>query len=571
MALCLCLGLNLTFLSQEVWASPQSQGNYFYQEDSSELSDESFDPVRVRPSVPDQEWDEPRLEDFSPGSEIQEEKEGSANESPEKIDIEVGSGAKEVQKQVVLFKKVQNKGKMEEAKPDPIQAEENEVEEQGEEDKPETGQDRESKPEPEDKPKPAPEPEPKPGPEKPKPQPEPKPEPDPKPEPKPEEPKPEPEPEPEPKPEPKPEEPKPEPGPKPKPAPKPKPQPKDPSFSPQPDRPEKDIIRDYQPQGEELDHLIDVLLSEGPKEAERLKDQYAKQKAGGQKLPDTASNNWILPGLGLLALGLGITLRFNNNRWGDQMKLKQLTFALASLLVLAGCQGGSQESDQDQSPNPQEETQLEQDMDQEEDNSLDQEADQNAGDEEEEAQETDPQPDPVSDDNDQEPDQSQEESDQEDQSQEAQADQGSKEDISDRTFLSNLNEIYPIVRAATNQSNYNISDVLFDQDEEGDHYIIVAWDGAFHYEYRIDADQNELVDSQEENNVEPLDIIEIDSILQPNEAMDRVQEVTGGEEVYSWHLFYQPAYDQPVYSFETDDDYVFISALDGQEIDQEEE
>ncbi|EKU93171.1 Uncharacterised protein [Alloiococcus otitis] len=253
------------------------------------------------------------------------------------------------------------------------------------------------------------------------------------------------------------------------------------------------------------------------------------------------------------------------------MKLKQLSLTLASLLVLAGCQGGNQESDQDQNPNPQEETQVEQDMDQEEDNSSEQEADQNAGDEEEEAQETDPQPDPVSDDNDQEPDQSQEESDQEDQSQEAQADQGSKEDISDRTFLSNLNEIYPIVRAATNQSNYNISDVLFDQDEEGDHYIIVAWDGAFHYEYRIDADQNELVDSQEENNVEPLDIIEIDSVLQPNEAMDRVQEVTGGEEVYSWHLFYQPAYDQPVYSFETDDDYVFISALDGQEIDQEEE
>ena len=329
MALGLCLGLNLTFLSQEVWASPQSQGNYFYQEDSSELSDESFDPVRARPSVPDQEWDEPRLEDFSPGSEIQEEKEGSANESPEKIDIEVGSGAKEVQKQVVLFKKVQNKGKMEEAKPDPIQAQENEVEEQGEEDKPETGQDRESKPEPEDKPKPAPEPEPKPGPEKPKPQPEPKPEPEPEPGPEPEpepkpgpekpkpQPEPKPEPEPGPKPEPKPEEPKPEPGPKPKPAPKPKPQPKDPSFSPQPDRPEKDIIRDYQPQGEELDHLIDVLLSEGPREAERLKDQYAKQKAGGQKLPDTASNKWILPGLGLLALGLGITLKFNYNRWGD--------------------------------------------------------------------------------------------------------------------------------------------------------------------------------------------------------------------------------------------------------------
>lgn len=257
------------------------------------------------------------------------------------------------------------------------------------------------------------------------------------------------------------------------------------------------------------------------------------------------------------------------------MKLKQLSLTLASLLVLAGCQGGNQESDQDQNPNPQEETQVEQDMDQEEDNSSDQEADQNAGDEEEEAQETDPQPDQVSDDNDQEPDQSQEESDQEDQSQENQADQdqgdqANKEDISDRTFLSNLNEIYPIVRAATNQSNYNISDVLFDQDEEGDHYTIVAWDGAFHYEYRIDADQNELVDSQEENNVEPLDIIEIDSVLQPNEAMDRVQEVTGGEEIYSWHLFYQPAYDQPVYSFETDDDYVFISALDGQEIDQEE-
>lgn len=328
MALGLCLGLNLTFLSQEVWASPQSQGNYFYQEDSSELSDESFDPVRARPSVPDQEWYEPRLEDFSPGSEIQEgkEKEGSANASPEKIDIEVGSGAKEVQKQVVLFKKVQNKGKMEEAKPDPIQAQENEVEEQGEEDKPETGQDRESKPEPEDKPKPAPEPEPKPGLEKPKPQPEPKPEPEPgpKPEPKPEEPKPGPEPEPKPeepkpapKPEPRPEEPKPEPGPKPEPTPEPKPQPKDPSYSPQPDRPEKDIIRDYQPQGEELDHLIDVLLSEGPREAERLKDQYAKQKAGGQKLPDTASNNWILPGLGLLALGLGIMLKFNYNRWGD--------------------------------------------------------------------------------------------------------------------------------------------------------------------------------------------------------------------------------------------------------------
>ena len=320
MALCLCLGLNLTFLSQEVWASPQSQGNYFYQEDSSELSDESFDPVRARLSVPDQEWYEPRPDHLSPGSEIflREEEEGNAEASPEKTKIEDGLEAKEVQKQAVSFKTNQAKDEPEEAKSNPIQAEENEWEGQGEEPKPQPGQGREAKPgpgqdsepKPEPKPKPAPGSEPNPG-SKPEPGSEAKPEPgESNPEPGP---KPEPKPTPTPKPEPKPE-PGPEPGPQPQPEPIPEPQPKEPRPVPQPGRPGKDLISDYQPQGEELDQLIDVLLSEGPREAERLKDQYAKKKSGGQKLPDTATTSWLLPGLGLLAIGLGITLRFNYNR-----------------------------------------------------------------------------------------------------------------------------------------------------------------------------------------------------------------------------------------------------------------
>lgn len=172
------------------------------------------------------------------------------------------------------------------------------------------------------------------------PAPEPEPDPDPRPEPKPDpdpEPKPDPEPQPEPDPDPQPE-PRPEPG-----------QPADPDDGQgpsQPDQPaqprpgetdggsgesqeptdpgqparpapdDSDVQVDMETDldEEELQMLIDVLLAQGPEEADRLKQDIISRKiasgqATGRRLPDTSTSAWLMGALGLGSLATGLVMK----------------------------------------------------------------------------------------------------------------------------------------------------------------------------------------------------------------------------------------------------------------------
>lgn len=109
-------------------------------------------------------------------------------------------------------------------------------------------------------------------------------------------------------------------------------EPQEPDESDPVENGDEDNLPDQQPQGhsgqkvdieaslndEELQMLIDVLLSQGPKEAERLQKSIIDSKiANGQAvyetLPDTSTGTWIMGLLGLSNLVTGLILKRHFN------------------------------------------------------------------------------------------------------------------------------------------------------------------------------------------------------------------------------------------------------------------
>ncbi|WP_027108291.1 PepSY domain-containing protein [Lacticigenium naphthae] len=129
---------------------------------------------------------------------------------------------------------------------------------------------------------------------------------------------------------------------------------------------------------------------------------------------------------------------------------------------------------------------------------------------------------------------------------------------------------------AINHFNENFSDPMIESiqfDEEDGEYVydIEGFDSANDYEMRLTAESGEILfeETEEENNDDTDDSLDVTSILNPKEAMNRVLDYVGSGYVEKWELDVEN--DLTVYEIDledtediSDDDDVKVNAQTGE-------
>lgn len=89
----------------------------------------------------------------------------------------------------------------------------------------------------------------------------------------------------------------------------------------------------------------------------------------------------------------------------------------------------------------------------------------------------------------------------------------------------------------------NIEEIQFEFDDGRYKYEIEGWDEAFDYEMDIDAETGEILSQESEADSDTdEDILDLDGIITPQEAMAIALEVSGGDYVEEWELELEDGY-----------------------------
>lgn len=88
----------------------------------------------------------------------------------------------------------------------------------------------------------------------------------------------------------------------------------------------------------------------------------------------------------------------------------------------------------------------------------------------------------------------------------------------------------------TEFDNPHIDEIEFDREDGRYVYDFEGWDGEFEYEMEIDAQTGEILSVETERDTDHDDILELEDILSPQEAMAIALEVSGGRYVEEWDL-----------------------------------
>lgn len=82
----------------------------------------------------------------------------------------------------------------------------------------------------------------------------------------------------------------------------------------------------------------------------------------------------------------------------------------------------------------------------------------------------------------------------------------------------------------------NIDEIQFEREDGRYVYDFAGWDGEFEYEMEIDAQTGEILSQEVEADTEHDDILDLDGIISPQEAMAIALEAAGAGYVEEWDL-----------------------------------
>lgn len=82
----------------------------------------------------------------------------------------------------------------------------------------------------------------------------------------------------------------------------------------------------------------------------------------------------------------------------------------------------------------------------------------------------------------------------------------------------------------------NIDEIKFERDDGRYVYDFEGWDGEFEYEMEIDAQTGEILSQETEADTDHDDILDLDGIISPQEAMAIALEAAGSGYVEEWDL-----------------------------------
>ncbi|MER2063180.1 MAG: PepSY domain-containing protein [Alkalibacterium sp.] len=123
--------------------------------------------------------------------------------------------------------------------------------------------------------------------------------------------------------------------------------------------------------------------------------------------------------------------------------------------------------------------------------------------------------------------------------------------IEGMTFSITLDEAIDLFYETFGSEDTNIEQIEFDDDNGRYLYEFDGWDGEFEYELDIDAETGEIVKQEQEQDSETDDILELEGIVTPNEAMDAALEASGSGYVEEWKLEVENG--QTIYDIDIED------------------
>ncbi|MCC5893925.1 MAG: PepSY domain-containing protein [Alkalibacterium sp.] len=104
------------------------------------------------------------------------------------------------------------------------------------------------------------------------------------------------------------------------------------------------------------------------------------------------------------------------------------------------------------------------------------------------------------------------------------------------TFSVSLDDAIDLFYETFGSEDINIEEIQFDRDNGRFVYEMDGWDGQYEYELDIDAETGEIVKQEQDEDDDSDDVLDLDGIITPQEAMDAALEASGSGYVEEWTL-----------------------------------
>lgn len=104
------------------------------------------------------------------------------------------------------------------------------------------------------------------------------------------------------------------------------------------------------------------------------------------------------------------------------------------------------------------------------------------------------------------------------------------------TFAVSLDDAIDLFYETFGSEDINIEEIQFERDGNRFVYEFEGWDESNEYELDIDAETGDIIKQEQDDNEDTEDILDLDGIISPEEAMDIALEAAGSGYVEEWKL-----------------------------------
>lgn len=108
--------------------------------------------------------------------------------------------------------------------------------------------------------------------------------------------------------------------------------------------------------------------------------------------------------------------------------------------------------------------------------------------------------------------------------------------IQGMTFSVSLDDAIDQFYETFGSEDINISEIQFNYDDGRYLYEFEGWDGQYEYELDIDAETGEIVQQEQDDDDDSGDILDLEGIISPEEAMEAALDASGSGYVEEWGL-----------------------------------
>jgi len=108
--------------------------------------------------------------------------------------------------------------------------------------------------------------------------------------------------------------------------------------------------------------------------------------------------------------------------------------------------------------------------------------------------------------------------------------------IQGMTFSVSLDDAIDQFYETFGSEDINISEIRFNHDDGRYLYEFEGWDGQYEYELDIDAETGEIVQQEQDDDDDSGDILDLEGIISPEEAMEAALDASGSGYVEEWGL-----------------------------------